>query len=195
MEKLDMGDYVPEDQRDPSVAFNRYVEDLGLSSEDLKGSVLDVGAGSGVFAQYLRETLGNKNAYGAEIYLPKIKAEGMVVADGYKLPFEDNEFDLVISKDFLPMFVSDHGGYDVLNELIRVTKPDGTIRSTITTPQVELETAKEYKGIAPNIWLKERIIGAGKLESYLNYLDEKGFDIQYGKGPKDKNFVVMKKPA
>ena len=182
-------------EQDPKKTFEQYCGALGLSEEDLKGSVLDVGAGHGEFTKYLRENLGNKNAYGVEIYLPKVKAEGVVVGDGYKLPFKDESFDLVITKDFMPMFVSDQGGYDVLNELIRVMKPGGKIHTTITTPDREVETMKEYKGIAPDAWLNERRVGAERIESYLNYLNENGFNVEYGKGHKGKDFVIMKKLA
>lgn len=180
----------------PEKTFADYKEQLGLSEEDLKGSVLDVGAGHGEFVQYLRENLGNKNAFGIDIHLPKITSpEGMAVANGYKLPFADETFDVVVTKDFLPMFVSDNGGYDVLNELIRVVKSGGKIHTTFTTPEDEMQTIEEFKDLAhADEWTKSRLDGSHKLESYLNYLDEKGFGIEYGKGPKDKNYVILRKP-
>ena len=47
-------------------SFDSYVEILGLTSEDLEKSILDVGTGNGSFIYYLRNHLNNDKAYGID---------------------------------------------------------------------------------------------------------------------------------
>ena len=84
-------------------AFFMYQKYFQLSPEDLSKSLLDIGAGSGDFIKHVRETLGNKNAYGIEKQKSKIEnKEGLFVADGAHLPFDDESFEIVIAKKLFP---------------------------------------------------------------------------------------------
>jgi ubiquinone/menaquinone biosynthesis C-methylase UbiE len=127
-------------------AFEGYQKLFSLSEEDLQKDILDVGAGSGLFVDYLRNILGNNRAYGVERYSQKIKAkDGVVVASGLELPFEDNQFDLVLSKNYLPMFVDDHEKMKkAIHELLRVIKAGGKLIADISIPEGEIESEKEF---------------------------------------------------
>jgi len=94
--------------------------------------VLEVGCGIGVLSSYLSEKYEwevtgidldpkqierAKNDYGENKYLKFLEA------DATKLPFEDNEYDLVLSSDVLHHIVSDWE--KALSEISRVLRPDG----------------------------------------------------------------------
>lgn len=94
--------------------------------------VLEVGCGIGVLSSYLAEKYEwevtgidldpeqierAKNDYRENKYLKFLEA------DATKLPFGDNEYDLVLSSDALHHIVSDWD--KALNEISRVLRPNG----------------------------------------------------------------------
>lgn len=114
-----------------------------ITSEKLLGaleitqsmSVLDVGCGSGytpclIAKRYRCNVIGvdiseymisKANELAAEERLENVTFR---VADAHKLPFNDEEFDIIIAESVL-MFIPDK--QPVLHELLRVLKPNGYI--------------------------------------------------------------------
>ena len=179
--------------------FHDYMKDFSLNEEDLKNPILDVGAGPGHFIKYLRNKLGNSNAYGVEKSGFRLHSgpDGMVVADGFDLPFADNTFEIVVSRNFLPMFTDDIGeSRAIINELIRVTKAGGKIIGNISTPKIEIEESKEeiYNGSSSfDKFFKERHDGAVKIQSFLEELKNDGYVVDQ-KEYDHKAIVTIHKP-
>ncbi|MCY6485754.1 methyltransferase domain-containing protein [Clostridium aestuarii] len=105
--------------------------------------VLDVGCGTGAFTRYLVEELleeskkceftgidyDEKLIEVAKQYVSeKISVQDIkyIIGNAYKLPFDNNKFDLIVSHTFLGI-ASDVK--TALNEMIRVVKPGGSIAS------------------------------------------------------------------
>lgn len=64
--------------------------------EDIRGSVLDVGCGTGFMSQGLERVIGVDIAMGmARVY--KDRFEKVVLGDAHTLPFKDKSFDCVVS--------------------------------------------------------------------------------------------------
>ena len=99
---------------------------IALASQ-LRGRILDCGAGEGLFTPYLNHS-GNRlvNLDIDENNLKKLPGEN-VVASCADVPFDDNHFDCVWA-----CAIIEHIEEDVVPELIRVTKPGGRI--IIVTP-------------------------------------------------------------
>lgn len=180
-------------------AFHDYMKDFSLNEEDLRKPLLDVGAGSGNFIKYVRNKFGNSNAYGVEKEKFRLgdDSDGMVVADGFDLPFADNTFEIVVSRNFLPMFTDDIGeSRAIINELIRVTKAGGKIIGNISTPKIEIEESKEeiYNGSSSfDKFFKERHDGAVKIQSFLEELKNDGYVVDQ-KEYDHKAIVTIHKP-
>lgn len=176
-----------------------YLKDFPLTTEDLQKPLLDVGAGTGKFVRYLREVLGNDKVVGVEVYPQKIGAtEGLVAADGFRLPFEDDTFEIVTVHNYLPMFVEDPAKMQsAILELLRVVKKEGRIMGDIATPeevvksedQTKRNLGEEHNERQRNIFLK-RHSGAHDLQSFLAELG-KIHDVEFT-SPK-KNVVVITK--
>jgi len=180
--------------------FDWYMEDFDLTDEELRSPLLDVGAGSGAFIYYLRHNLGNKNAFGVSKYIPKSLKhdEGFVVTDGRALPFRDDTFEIVLARNYVPIFSDTEEEYlEAINELIRVTKPGGKIMCNVSTPeeqqedQMGLDPKDEYykSDLEYHERRKQTLVKANK---YFNKLIEDGFEISMRKG--DKAILVIKKP-
>lgn len=187
------------DEGEEEKAFHSYMKDFSLDEEDLKKPILDVGAGPGHFIKYLRNKLGNNNAYGVEKAGFRLRSgtDGMVIADGFSLPFADNTFETVVSRNFLPMFTDDiEESRKIIKELIRVTKAGGKIMGNISTPKLEIEEAKDevYEG-APlfDKFFKERHDGALKVQSFLKELKDDGYVVDQ-KEYDHRAIVIIQKP-
>lgn len=121
-------------------AFDDYVSVFELSTEDLSKSILDVGAGKGYFVEYLRNVLGNNQSFGVELNskILENRSGAVLQGDAFNLPFADDSFDIVTSKDFLPMFIDDLGKMKKLvDELLRVSRVGGKVLAVITTKTAE----------------------------------------------------------
>ena len=101
---------------------------LGLPLQ-LESRILDFGCGAGTLVQAMREQ--GYSAYGIDLSFKEGKYTGVLAdagylrlmsTDDYRIPFEDNTFDLV-STDQVFEHVQNHGM--VLSEISRVLKPGG----------------------------------------------------------------------
>ena len=92
--------------------------------------ILDVGCGQGAFLEQIKEyksISGIDSSENAVINL-KTKTKGdFRVSQANNLPFDDNSFDIVICFSIFHYFESIYYSKQVINELIRVTKPLGQI--------------------------------------------------------------------
>ncbi len=91
--------------------------------------ILDVGCASGWFLSKLAEKYPHFSLVGVDIYKPAIqygrkvyKNLDLVLADGHKLPFKNNSFDLITCTEVLEHVVEPD---KVLEEIKRVLKPNG----------------------------------------------------------------------
>jgi SAM-dependent methyltransferase len=124
------------EQSEPEVFYSALARDsadqLARYTELDGATIADVGGGAGLFTAEFR-------ARGAESYLFEIdQAEmrrhgepvaGAVLADGYWLPLADGSADICFSSNVLE-HVADPVG--LIDEMIRVTKPGGTIYLSFT---------------------------------------------------------------
>ncbi|MEN9921630.1 MAG: ubiE/COQ5 methyltransferase family [Candidatus Parcubacteria bacterium] len=182
--------------------FNSYMKDLPLTPEDLRNPLLDVGTGKGDFIKYLREVLGNKSAIGVERSASKIDEnyEGLIVADGMDLPFDDESFDTVTSHNYLPMFVSDPIKMQTaIEEQLRVVKEGGKIMGDIHTPESVTACDAELRQNLGSDYTKrdeeiskEQYEGAEKLQQYLKSLNPEEYKVEFV-GSSDKTVVVITK--
>jgi ubiquinone/menaquinone biosynthesis C-methylase UbiE len=161
--------------------FDYYLKDFPLTEEDLQKPLLDVGTGKGEFIQYLREVLGNKEAIGIEKQEWKLsqEKEGLIVGDGFDIPFDNESFDIVIAHNYLPMFVGNPSKMqDAILELLRVTKKGGRVMGDIHTPETVVSSnnddhnalGEEY-GELDEKWFQEQREGAEDLQLFLQKLD------------------------
>lgn len=172
------------------MTLEAYAEDFHLTEEELKKPLLEVGAARGDFIKHIRETFGNTHAWGVDVYESKASkyTEGMVVANGILLPFEDDTFDIVIAKDYMPMFYthSRKGGGDSttpLKEMLRVASKGGKIMFNTSTPERELEKEHEEHIDDPEFiekskkYHQERYNNAVLFFNYLSQLEKEGYKI------------------
>lgn len=137
-------------------AFEKYLQRFNLTEEDLKNSLLDVGAGKGHFIRYVRNAYDNKEAFALdngdiEEYQISETGDWYIKGDGLHMPFEDNRFRTVTAKAYIQMFTHRSGGYIVpINEMIRVTAPGGkVIFDTWTEESKEKELQRLKTEVTP----------------------------------------------
>jgi ubiquinone/menaquinone biosynthesis C-methylase UbiE len=99
---------------------------LDLVGETRDARVLDVGCGTGHFAQPLAAT---NRVIGADLSngmlrFAAVKGLAPVRASGLELPFESGGFDIVLAASILQL-IRDGGAF--VRELVRVTRPGGRI--------------------------------------------------------------------
>ena len=91
--------------------------------------ILDVGAGTGVVGEYLNNK-NNKEIFGIDISSEMLKEaelkrcyNSLIIADvTKKIPFENDSIGAVVSAG---TFTHGHVGPQALDELLRITKPNG----------------------------------------------------------------------
>ncbi len=177
---------------------------FSLSEEDLHKKILDIGTGEGDFIQYLRKEIGNKDAYGVDNNKTNIKpgAEGLIVADGLHLPFEDETFDLVTAKNYLHWLLDkENKSTEAISEVLRVLRKGGRFVATCVltsrTQDVERSFTPEIGDEAKNIARKDKLAvktrEAGKLEQYLFLLRQNGYSVDLKDGPDGFNVITIEK--
>jgi SAM-dependent methyltransferase len=141
--------------------YESYLEILILNKEDLKyKKILDIGCGSGSFIRYIRTKLGNLNAFGIEenkgrVALKDFGGEGLSEADATKkLNFENESFNLVTVRHFMPMFLNESDNRfklsDLLVDYLRILAVDGEIIFDLPTMNGMLKSEKDIES-----WRKE----------------------------------------
>lgn len=95
----------------------------------LKGSILDLGCGSGEYSLIMSKKKNNLVTALDIVMSPefeKINSKNIkkIISDAHNLPFEDNSFDACLIADVLE-HVKDSG--TILSEVRRVLKPDGIL--------------------------------------------------------------------
>jgi len=137
--------------------------------------VLEVGCGIGVLSSYLTEKyewevtgidLDPEQIKRAKNYYRENKYLKFIEADATKLPFEDNEYNLVLSSDTLHHIVSDFD--KALNEISRVLRPNGFY----VLNDLAFQEFKFFKK-----W-------SLPVDDITNYLKRNNFEIIYEKKPK-----------
>jgi len=100
--------------------------------------VLDVSSGKGAFACLYAREFGSRitgleyNPRFVDIARQRAQAEGVAdkvefkIGDSRKLPFQDNEFDVVVNECAVGL-TAINAPQRVLDEMVRVTKPGGTL--------------------------------------------------------------------
>jgi SAM-dependent methyltransferase len=118
-------------------------------------NVLEVGCGTGLILRQVAAV--SESAVGIDIspgMLEKARERGLDVreADVIRLPFEDEAFDVVYSFKVLAHV---ERSQDALREMIRVTKPGGTL------------VLEYYNRRSLRYWMK-RLFGPGKISKHTN---------------------------
>lgn len=171
-----------------------------LTEEDLKKPLLDVGAGYNHFIQYVREKFDNEQAYGIEVQQRKIisqnKDGGVVAGSGLELPFEDGSFEVVIAKNYLPMFVDDETKMEQsIREFIRVSKSGAKIMGDISIPEEELKARDLEENEKTKVWMNNRYEGSKKFAEFLERLKEEGYPVSFKETlHPHKRVVIIQKP-
>lgn len=185
----------------PEDVFRAYMKYFSFTKEELQKPLLDIGSGNGAFVEYVREVLGNKEAYGVERQSTRVNSsrEGMVVGDGLSLPFGDETFEMVIAKDYFPLFVVDEENMEqVITEALRVLKSGGKMLGNISTPEGEIQKRDEgNRDEKSKAWLDKRREGAEKLEAFLRKIKDHGYKVDYEEGIEKgsgKTIVIIRKP-
>lgn len=115
--------------------YRKYLEWLNLDEVDLKGRVLDLGAGLGKFAREAAEKGLVVVALDPELYREEIRQYYLdqpsmlnlstVTAEAQDMPFEDASFDTVISLFAVPLEVGRANYEKAYREIFRVLRHGG----------------------------------------------------------------------
>jgi ubiquinone/menaquinone biosynthesis C-methylase UbiE len=139
--------YIPEEIKEGKVDIvEDYIEQLDLSSEDLKKKILDIGSGGKTrFAKEVGERGLGSQIYSIDRNPHNQGNMNFVQGRAEHLPFKDGEFELVISNAAFPFFVildpeinkqlqagnttpAENGIRQVLYEMLRVLQDNGDIK-------------------------------------------------------------------
>lgn len=163
----------------PSIAeiAGLYLVDLGLSWDELRGkTVLDLGAGLGEFARAAR--VHGIDVTSLELRPELWSSEGepptdipYVIADAVKLPFDDESFDVVVSRQGPLGTEEDQQRFtQMMHEAIRVLRPGGELRfgPTPVAPTVAHANPSDADSSLDGLTLDERILHlANTTRTYL----------------------------
>ncbi|MFA5714293.1 MAG: class I SAM-dependent methyltransferase [Candidatus Paceibacterota bacterium] len=126
MEKLSENFYEENDENEK--VFQRYVENLELTSEDFDKKILDIGSGYGGFSKWAKDHNVSSEIYSIDLWETPKEKENSVNGSAEELPFKNDSFDLIVSNCAIPNVIDVEKIEKALSEAIRVTKPGGEIR-------------------------------------------------------------------
>ncbi len=141
--------------------MDREVNEFFLAGCSVSDKVLDIGCGHGIVSEFLAENGIHVSAVDIsekllDEFRSRIKDKNLPVeilkGDAYNIPFNDNTFDTVVARMFLPHFPD---WPKVLKEMARVTKKDGKLlvhfsseENTLLGKQIALKEC--YFASSPN---------------------------------------------
>jgi SAM-dependent methyltransferase len=113
-----------------------YFEDLGLTMKDVQGkNILDIGAGEARFAQAMQTegvhvtSVDLRPEWHTSIGITPTNVEYHIADARQRLPFADEQFDLIVSRAAVHSMVDTREDFDnVIREAKRLLKPDGEFR-------------------------------------------------------------------
>ncbi len=122
---------------------------LFLLEKYIKGNVLDLGCGEGVYIKRIKKINHSINAYGVDIsseIIKKAKKEASDIdfqsASVYQLPYLDNFFDLIYSIDVIEHLDNPE---KMLKEVKRILKPGGIF--IIQTPNYPIKRVYDFYNV------------------------------------------------
>ncbi len=114
------------DKGDKKLAFERYAEDLFLDENALDGKkILDVGSNIPLFRDYLEGKYPETKVINIDQEF-NTSLDAQALAE--HLPFADNSFDLIVAHSSLTGWGIYENVEQILQEFIRVLRPNGEIR-------------------------------------------------------------------
>lgn len=192
--------------------FKSYVKLFDLQESDFIKSTLDVGTGSASYPIMLRTRFNNQNAFGVDLYnrlnqdapddIKKLHSEIVKISSIEDIPFDDESFELVLSKNVIPMFISDRyefpNGFSYrenrnitenVQEMLRVCKKGGRVMFDTGNEVGILRSYLEFiEHGSTEEQAQNKIMFLRNFREYLESLD--GVELEY---KKDKSVVVLNK--
>ena len=171
-------DHVPPDYYDQVRIQDNFVqyywhkkrfETITAMIEKSSRRILDIGCNGGTFSKIIKDAAGKANLIGIDINKQSVKYAvyknngiTFLVADGQKLPFKNNSFDLVTCLEMLEHVPSPEL---VINEVNRCLDKDG---------QIILLVPNSVNFLFRIIWYAWTNLGKGRIwnEAHLNDFDE-----------------------
>jgi ubiquinone/menaquinone biosynthesis C-methylase UbiE len=160
--------------------FKKYsgiVPMLERAKVDLKGKMLDVGIGTGLFEEYLKGQGISPEVVGVDtdqqmMRQAKKKGFNVVPASAEKLPFEDESFDFVACMDTI------HAVKDqekAMQEMLRVLKPHKYfLLSHFCNPFTKNDVAKKLEELTEGMNVIDRkLVGQSDSEIAVTFLIKK----------------------
>ena len=155
---------------------------LGLVELPHRGTLLDVGCGSGQTMEWFRHLHPEWSAFGLDVALEGLQAartngtQGVLRASALELPFPSGSMDLVITLDVLQHLPLDGGDVRALSEMARVLTPGGHLlirtngQSIPFTPDDPIHEFHKYRPSELRAKLANaglRVIRLGRLNALL----------------------------
>lgn len=209
---INKGDNKIEFSQDLERRFKGYVKLFDLQESDFIKSTLDVGTGSASYPIILRTKFDNQNAFGVDLCnrlsdkapddIKKLHGEIVKISNIEKTPFENESFELVLSKNAIPMFISDSHEFpngffyrenrnitESVQEMLRVCKKGGRVMFDLPNEEDLNKTYEEYKdaGVTRE-QIDAKIIYLQKFREYLEGLQD--IELEY---KKNKEIVILNK--
>lgn len=192
--------------------FKSYVKLFDLQESDFSKSTLDVGTGSASYPIMLRTKFNNQNAFGVDLYnrlnqeapddIKKLHSEIVKISSIEEIPFDDESFELVLSKNVIPMFISDSDEFpngffyrenrnivDNVQEILRVCKKGGRVMFDLPNEEGLNKTYEAYKDVGvTREQIDAKTVYLQKFREYLEGLQD--IELEY---KKDKKVVILNK--
>lgn len=139
------------------IQFDKYDKMLGIFPKLEGKKILDIGIGTGYFESFLKEKGIKADIIGIDISRDKCVS---ALADGDKLPFLGNSFDVIICLDTVQFIKG--------NDFVRVLKPGGFALFSIFFNKQNLEERKGMlKKRLQEFMIMNELIIEGKESEYV----------------------------